>query len=206
MKETLKRLTCMLLALIMVAGMFPVSVFAEAENPISVDAGSTVSNVIGPIGAPEASQEPAQVPMEEVVEEPAEVVPEVPAFDATQPIKYQVENAKTFSVLDVLVGAGAPANAITNLTGELAGKSDATPINGDWRLTPYNYFDSVELSITAKNAPDGEEAVYTVILSNPDPNAVVEEKPTEEPAEVTIEEAEEPADSLRLCQRTHYAA
>ena len=53
------------------------------------------------------------------------------------------------------------------------GKLDTTPTGGDWRLTSYNYFDSLELSVSAKDSPDGEEAVYTVILSNPDPSKPV---------------------------------
>ena len=169
MKETLKRLTCMLLALIMVAGMFPVSVFAEAEKPISVDAGSTVSNVIGPIGAPETSQEPVvQTPVEEVVEEPTEVVPETPAFDPAEPIKYQVVHGETFSVRSVLTNAGVSVDTVTNVTGEMSGLVAATNTGDDWRLTPFNYFDALELSVSAKNSPDGEEATYTVILSNPE--------------------------------------
>ena len=173
MKDTLKRLTCMVLALIMVAGMFPVSVFAEeTENPISVDTGNIISsNVIEPLqpnGEPEAPQEPAEEPTEEPAVEPVEETPEVPVFDVTEPIKYQAESGKTFSLLSVLTDAGAPVNTITDVTGELAGKADATPTGGDWRVTSYNYFDSLELSVTAKNSPDGEDAVYTVILSNPE--------------------------------------
>lgn len=102
MKETLKRLTCMLLALIMVAGMFPVSVFAEAEDPISVDAGSTVSNVIGPLqpeGEPEAPQEPTEEPAGETPEVPSEQVPEAPVFDTAEPIHYRTPHNSTFSLL-----------------------------------------------------------------------------------------------------------
>ncbi len=162
MKETLKRLTCMLLALIMVAGMFPVSVFAEeTENPISVDAGSTVSNVIEPLW-----------PDEEIVEETGN------AFNPAEPITYQAENNKTFSLLSVLTGAGAPVNVIKSFTGETEEKVAYVSQNDDVLLTPYAFFDSTELSVTATDClaedPAAAEAVYTVVLSNPDPDAPVE--------------------------------
>ncbi len=60
MKDTLKRLTCVLLALIMVAGTFPFSVFAESEDDTGTDKPSTVSsNVIEPLwqSDPEADLE-----------------------------------------------------------------------------------------------------------------------------------------------------
>ena len=59
MKDTLKRLTCMLLALIMVAGMFPVSVFAEAGDDTGADEPKIlISNVFEPFGVPETSDMP----------------------------------------------------------------------------------------------------------------------------------------------------
>ena len=168
MKDTLKRLTCMLLALIMVAGMFPVSVFADAENTISDDAGRTVSNVISPLqpdGEPEVPEEPAEEP----VVEPVEEIPEVPVFDTTKPIKYQAEHSTPFSVLKVLTEAGAPVNTIIGVTGDMEGRVFASASGSDWLLTPYAYFEKIKLSVTARDYPDGEEAVYTIILSDPDP-------------------------------------
>ena len=96
MKEKLKRSLGLLLALVMVAGMFPVSVFAEEAEPISTEAvdsvideiltdvgeeapvpeqvTSFVSNVIGPL---QLEEEPEAEPEPETEAEPETEVEEV---------------------------------------------------------------------------------------------------------------------------------
>ena len=112
--------------------------------------------------------------------------------DVARPITYQAEHTKTFRVLPVLTDAGVPVNIITDFSGDMEGKLSYIFQDGDLILTPYNYFDSVELTVTATDylLPDSMSAAkeYTVIISNPDPNAVppeddVEDETTEAPSD-----------------------
>ena len=88
--------------------------------------------------------------------------------------------------------AGAPVNVITSLSGETAGKVVYVNQNHDWLLTPFNYFDSLELSVTATDYlaadPDAATAVYTVILTNPTPAAADAESVAEDadPVEIVV--------------------
>ncbi len=106
-------------------------------------------------------------------------------FDSSVPITARIEHGKAASVLSIMMEAGAPVNVITYMKGEFEGKVAYIPQNGDWLLTPYNYFDSLELTVTATDFqaanPEEGSAVYTVILSNPDPDAP---PPLEETTEV----------------------
>ena len=111
--------------------------------------------------------------------------------DVARPITYQAEHTKTFRVLPVLTDAGVSVNIITDFSGDMEGKLSYIFQDGDLILTPYTYFDSVELTVTATDylLPDSMSAAkeYTVIISNPDPNAVppeddVEDETTEAPS------------------------
>ena len=145
-----------------------------------------------PVDEPEITEE---TPVDE-----SETTEETPAaFDPSVPITRRIEHRQTISVLSIMAEAGAPVNVITHLSGETEGKVAYVNQNHDWLLTPFNYFDALELSVNASDylVPDSE-AVYTVILSNPDPaqEAVTEEEtPTDEP-EITEETpADEPETS-----------
>ena len=126
--------------------------------------------------------------------EPERTDPEPPAdlFDPSVPIPYTAVMNETVSLLSVLTEAGAPVNVITELAGETDGFLVRVNQNGDCLLTPYVYFDSIEISVTATDYlaedPQSEAAVYTVILSNPDPDT----KPAEEDAE-SADSEEDPA-------------
>ena len=125
---------------------------------------------------------------ESSVEEPATAETTEDAEDVTAPITYRAEHGKTFQVLPILADAGAPVNVITGYKGDFEGKLGYIFQNGDLLLTPYNYFDSFELSVTATDflAPSPEEvsATYTVLISNPDPDAPpAEEEPSVAPPE-----------------------
>ena len=131
----------------------------------------------------------------ESTEEPAEApVEEAPVFDPTAPISRQVTSNETLSLLTALADAEVPANVITNVTGELEGRAIMNQNNGDWLITPYAYFDELTLTVTATDYlaedPAAAEADYTLILTNPDPDAKDDE--TAEPAEETAEEAPAP--------------
>ena len=112
----------------------------------------------------------------EGIDEAAETTETPNVFDPSAPITRQINHRETVSVLSIMTEAGAPVNVITHLSGETEGKVAYVNQNHDWLLTPFNYFDSLELSVTATDylAPDPEAAstVYTVILSNPDPASV----------------------------------
>ena len=112
----------------------------------------------------------------EGTDEAAETTEEPAAFDPSAPITRQINHRETVSVLSIMTEAGAPVNVITHLSGETEGKVAYVNQNHDWLLTPFNYFDALELSVTATDYqapdPDAASAVYTVILSNPDPASV----------------------------------
>ena len=112
----------------------------------------------------------------EGTDEAAETTEEPAGFDPSVPITRQINHRETVSVLSIMAEAGAPVNVITHLSGETEGKVAYVNQNRDWLLTPFNYFDSLELSVTATDYlapdPDAASAVYTVILSNPDPASV----------------------------------
>ncbi len=131
------------------------------------------------------------------ISESVDEVPEEPApFDPSIPIRYRAANNETVSTLTILAEAGAPANVITGFAGDTEGKLYVISQNSDWLLTPYTYFDSVELSVTATDYlsadPAEAEDVYTIILSNPDP-APVDSETGEQEEEPTAEMAEESA-------------
>ena len=127
---------------------------------------------------------------ESSVEEPATAETTEDAEDVTAPITYRAEHGKTFQVLPILADAGAPVNVITGYKGDFEGKLGYIFQNGDLLLTPYNYFDGFELSVTATDflAPSPEEvsATYTVLISNPDPDAPPAE---EEASDASVEES-----------------
>ena len=148
----------------------------------------------------------------EGTEEESETTEEPAGFDPSLPITRQINHRETVSVLSIMAEAGAPVNVITHLSGETEGKVAYVNQNRDWLLTPFNYFDSLELSVTATDYlapdPDAASAVYTVILSNPDPASVpaaegsevdasdettddsVKSNPTELVVTITMERAE----------------
>ena len=88
---------------------------------------------------------------------------------------------ETISVLAILADAGAPANVITGLSGEMEGLVFSVSQNGDWLLTPYAYFDSMEVSVTAGWFDTADASIinaeYKLMLSYPD--SAAEERATE---------------------------
>ena len=129
---------------------------------------------------------------ENAEEDAGEELPEEGAavFDPSVPIIAQVEKGNTISVLSIMAEAGAPVNVITWLSGETEGKVIYVNQNNDWLLTPFNYFDSLELSVTATDytaeSPEAASATYTVILTNPNPAAADAESAEEDASPVEI--------------------
>ena len=185
------------------------------------DAETTEASAEGTDEATETTETPSEETDEtsdttetpaEGTEEESETTEEPAGFDPSLPITRQINHRETVSVLSIMAEAGAPVNVITHLSGETEGKVAYVNQNRDWLLTPFNYFDSLELSVTATDyqAPDPEaaSAVYTLILSNPDPASVpaaegseadasaettddsVKSNPTELVVTITMERAE----------------
>ncbi len=172
--------------------------------------------------AEEEKEEVTEKPAEDVTEAAEEDLPSVgqedheaadeasPAPAAETPsdlIRYEFKDGSPVSVLSILNDAGAEVNMIRKVTRESDGWfSSLGSSDGDWLLTPFAYFESIEVSVTAGrfDATDAsiEDAVYTLVLSYPDPAAEAEpeemtEEAAEEPAEEPAEEvAEEPAEEL----------
>ena len=127
------------------------------------------------------------------------LTPDPLTLNPENPIPYQVSNNEQFTLLPILTEAGAPVNTITAVSGDVVGKMVLVDQgNGDWVVTPFVTFDSLELTVTATDYlaadPAAAEAVYTIILTNPDPNAAVDEEPAEENEEETEEELTEEAE------------
>ena len=154
-------------------------------------------------------------------EEPEEALPEEPTEESLlitnssllieSPIHYEFPGAGTYSVLSILNEAGSPVNMVQAFTRDTDGWFFATAgSDGDWLLTPYAYFDSIEVSVQAAyfNPADSSitSADYTLVLSYPDPEKAPAEEPAadlssdevEEPAEESAEEAEEPSEESLL--------
>lgn len=138
----------------------------------------------------------------EGTEEESETTEEPAGFDPSLPITRQINHRETVSVLSIMAEAGAPVNVITHLSGETEGKVAYVNQNRDWLLTPFNYFDALELSVTATDylAPDPEaaSAVYTVILSNPDPASVPAAEDAEADASAETTDDAEKSDPAEL--------
>ena len=138
-------------------------------------------------------EEPEAEPEKPADEMPAEEPQEEPVYyDPAVPIDYEFTSSGTVSVLSILNGVGAPVNMVMEVTRETDGYFSAFgSSDGDWLLTPFAYFEGIEVSVRAGyyNAADGsiKEAVYTLILSYPDP--AQPEEPAEEPVEEAAEEA-----------------
>ena len=128
------------------------------------------------------------------------------------PITASIPMNQTVSLLSILTDAGAPVNVITAMSGATEGRLVAVSQNGDWLLTPYAYYDSLTLTVTATDylaADSAASAVtLTVILTNPNPAASTEEfnavSVTEEAGieDLTDEPAETPADAPREAELT----
>ena len=62
--------------------------------------------------------------------------------------------------------------------------------DGDWLLTPFAYFDSLEVSVKAGYYDTSDGSVtgdsYTLILSYPDPDAKAEEEPAGDTEEIRV--------------------
>ena len=76
----------------------------------------------------------------------------------------------------------------------MEGRLVRAEVNGDWLLTPYVYFNDLELTVLASDGK--EDTLYTIIFSCPDPS---QEQQTETPAEDSSEapssdDSEAPAD------------
>ena len=181
------------------------------EAPVETEVSEDVT--VPPVEVEEPDWEP-----EEELEKPADEMPaeepedEPVYYDPAVPIDYEFTGSGTVSVLSILNGVGAPVNMVMEVTRETDGFFSAFGgSDGDWRLTPFAYFDEIEVSVRAGyyNAADGsiKEAVYTLILSYPDPaqpeksTEEVPVTPAEEVVEETVEEtveeenAEEPAEA-----------
>ena len=145
---------------------------ADAASP------SAAASPADPLTAAEAS-DPAEDP--------------APLFNPALPITFKAETNTTFSLLAVLAEAGAPENVITAFTGDLEGRVTYVTQNNDVLLTPYLCFDSIELTVTATDylAAEPAEVTYTVVLTNPDPDAPA----AEDAAEAGEETAEPEADA-----------
>ncbi len=186
----------------------------EAEEAVTEDEAETA--VDRPLEAPNSEtalpqeKAPAEVPSvelsevfaQEVTEEPEEVPAEEPApkaagepeeepgcYDPAIPIYYEFTGGDTVSVLSILNGVGAPVNMVMEVNKDTDGWFFATgSSDGDWRLTPFAYFDSMDVSVRAAyyNGADGSvtDAVYTLNLSYPDPAPAVE-APVENSAQIT---------------------
>ena len=160
--------------------------------------------------AEEVAEEPVEEPAEEVAEEPVEESEEEPEeeptyYDPSIPIRYEFTGNGTVSVLSILKEVGAPVNMIKGLTRESDGWFFATgSSDGDWLLTPFAYFDSIDVSVTGAffDSSDGSvtDTIYTLNLSYPDPAAEVKTI-VEEPApitEVTISVERREGNEVRL--------
>ena len=148
-----------------------------------------------------SAEEAAEEPAEEMIEEPAE---EPAYYDPAMPIDYEFTGNGTVSVLSILKEVGAPVNMVLEVTRDTDGWFFATgSSDGDWLLTPFAYFEGIEVSVRAGyyDASNGSitDAVYTLNLSYPDPNAkeeaVVEEA---EEIEVTIAVERREGNEIRL--------
>ena len=148
-----------------------------------------------------SAEEAAEEPAEEMVEEPAK---EPVYYDPSVPIDYEFTGNGTVSVLSILKDVGAPVNMVLEVTRDTDGWFFATgSSDGDWLLTPFAYFEGIEVSVRAGyyDASNGSitDAVYTLNLSYPDPNAkeeaVVEDA---EEIEVTIAVERREDNEIRL--------
>ena len=168
---------------------------APVEEPAEVPAEEPAeAPVEEPVEAPaeEPAEAPAEEPVEEPVEEPAEVPAEEPVpYDPSVPIRYAFTGGGTVSVLSILQEAGVRANMVTDLTRDTDGWFFATgSSDGDWLLTPFAYFDSLEVSVKAGYYDTSDGSVtgdsYTLILSYPDPDAKAEEEPAGDTEEIRV--------------------
>ena len=167
----------------------------NAEEPAEAPAEQPAEEVAEePVEEPEQESVEVQeeASAEEAAEEPAEEKIEVPAeepayYDPAMPIDYEFTGNGTVSVLSILKEVGAPVNMVLEVTRDTDGWFFATgSSDGDWLLTPFAYFEGIEVSVRAGyyDTSNGSitDAVYTLNLSYPDPNAK---------EEVVVEEAEE---------------
>lgn len=152
-------------------------------------------NEVTPAAADEPAETPAEVPTEAAPSE-SEPAPTEPAFDPSQPITASIPMNQTVSLLSILTDAGAPVNVITAMSGATEGRLVAVSQNGDWLLTPYAYYDSLTLTVTATDYlaanPEASAVTLTVILSNPDPAAAdkSDDTPADEPTGAESTESE----------------
>ena len=173
------------------AAAAPVETADVAEAPVEEPAEVPAEE---PAEAPveEPVEAPAEEPVEEPVEEPAEVPAEEPVpYDPSVPIRYAFTGGGTVSVLSILQEAGVRANMVTDLTRDTDGWFFATgSSDGDWLLTPFAYFDSLEVSVKAGYYDTSDGSVtgdsYTLILSYPDPDAKAEEEPAGDTEEIRV--------------------
>ena len=112
-------------------------------------------------------------------------------YDPSVPIRYAFTGGGTVSVLSILQEAGVRANMVTDLTRDTDGWFFATgSSDGDWLLTPFAYFDSLEVSVKAGYYDTSDGSVtgdsYTLILSYPDPDAKAEEEPAGDTEEIRV--------------------
>ena len=147
--------------------------------------------------AEEEKEEVTEKPAEDVTEAAEEDLPSVGQEDreaeeeefpdaAAEPlsglIRYEFKDGKPVSVLSVLNDAGAEVNMIRKVTRESEGWFFSTGTSdGDWLLTPYAYFDSMEVSVTAGWFDTADASIinaeYKLMLSYPD--SAAEERATE---------------------------
>ncbi len=178
-------------------GMFLLGVVGSGEVEILAADEARTNEIYGGV---EASAEPAEDVAAEPAEEPAAApAVEAPAFDAAGPVVYRAALNNTVSVLAILQAAGAPVEAVTYVSGNVEGRmvsSASSATLGDWLITPYTYFDELELTVKTV-----EDVNYILVVSCPSPEQ--EAEPAEAPAaeaaetpaeEVTEESAEEVAE------------
>ena len=97
----------------------------------------------------------------------ADQAPDYSAWEI--PIVYKASLNETVSVASVLREAGASVNLVKWILGEMDGRLVRAEVNGDWLLTPYTFFDELELTVRAADSA-GADTVYTLLFSCPDPS------------------------------------
>ena len=150
----------------------------SAPSELADEQSEDVSNELTSTTEDQSAVTPLEEPTEADASE-SEPIPTEPAFDSAQPITASIPMDQTVSLLSILTDAGAPVNVITYLSGATEGRVVAVSQNGDWLLTPYAYFDGLTLSVTATDYlaanPEASAVTLTVVLSNPDPAASMQE-------------------------------
>ena len=150
----------------------------SAPSELADEQSEDVSNELTSTTEDQSAVTPVEEPTEADASE-SEPIPTEPAFDSAQPITASIPMDQTVSLLSILTDAGAPVNVITYLSGATEGRVVAVSQNGDWLLTPYAYFDGLTLSVTATDYlaanPEASAVTLTVVLSNPDPAASMQE-------------------------------